>query len=187
MIDIHSGTSIYFCKEFAIYAGGLKASQKAEQLALHTGAPYIVQEKIYKNSELTMFMYATENGVPGIMISSGGHRRVENAFWRPIVNQCKNIMRFLGMLPETIFPAKKETIFQGIEFIPCSVGGIIINSVNLGDWVKKGQILARLFDVFGELVEEIVCPVEHALVIEHASGLLMPGEGAIELLLRDHS
>jgi predicted deacylase len=52
MIDVHSGTSTYFCIEFTSYPANLAASDKAEAMALATGSPVVLRWPVSSRSEV---------------------------------------------------------------------------------------------------------------------------------------
>lgn len=182
MIDVHAGTSTYFCIEFAAYADGLSSSPKAYEMAMATGSPVVLRREMSPDQyEPRMFTYATQNGTPGLMISIGGRRRVEEPLFRPLVNQCKNVMRYLGMIAGDHPVPDPSTIRNGVYLVPCKRSGFVFNQVKNGDWVVKGQLLVQIHDAFGDVIDEIHCPVEKAQVIETAYGTLNAGDFAIEL------
>lgn len=177
LIDVHSGTSIHFCTDFTSYPGGLQVSQKAEEIALAAGCPIVVRRNIQTEAEKhIMFVYASAQGIPSIMISNGGHRRVEPEFTQPLVNQCLNVMRYLGMLPGEFPQLDRSRLLQGIFYTFCRKGGFVFNEAQPGDWLVKDQVIARLYDVFGREVDVVRCPHEKAQLIEVATGVLHSGE-----------
>jgi predicted deacylase len=177
MIDVHAGTSIHVCIEFTSYPGGLKASGKAEAMALVTGSPIVVRRNVQSEAEEhIMFMYACAQGIPSIMISNGGHRRVEPEIFQPLINQCLNVMCHLGMIPGEPVEPDWSKLLEGIYYTFCTEGGFVFNEVKNGDWLEKGQVIARIYNIYGEEVEAVRCPHTKALLIESASGVLYPGE-----------
>lgn len=182
MIDMHAGTATYFCIEFAAYADGLTSSTKAAEMAMSTGAPVVLRREMSPETyEPRMFTYATQFGTPGLMISTGGRRRVEEPLFRPLVDQCKNVMRYLGMIPGNPPLADPSRLRNGIYLVPAKRSGFVFNLVQNGDWVVKDQLLVQIYDAFGDVIDEIRSPAERAQVIETASGVLTAGEFAIEL------
>lgn len=177
MIDIHNGTSVVRCTEFASYPWGLKASAESEKMALATNSPIIVRRSVRAESDKRLtFFYACAEGIPSVMFTIGGHRRVEPQFTDPIKERCKNIMRFLKMLPGDVAPAERARVLSGNFFIRATKNGFIFNEVENGQWIEKGQVIARLFNVFGEELEAVRCPLNKAIVFETSSGVLYPGE-----------
>lgn len=184
LIDVHSGTAIYFCTDFTSYPGELEASAVSEQMALAAGCPVVVRRLVRTEAENhLMFMYACSQGIPAIMISNGGHRRVEPQFTRPLMDQCLNVMRYIGILPGDFPPIDRSRLLEGIFYTHCKRGGFVFNEVNIGDWVVKDQVLARLYDVFGNEVDVVRCPHEKAQVIETGTGVLHAGELVAEFFV----
>lgn len=182
MIDVHSGTSTYFCIEFSSFPGGLKASDKAEGMAFATDSPVVLKTSVTPETmPPRMFVYATHHGVPNLMISNGGHRRLDQELVDPLRRQCLNVMRHLGMLKEDAPKPDYSRLRDGISLIKATKGGFVLNMVEIGEWVEENQPLCRILNVFGEKIEEITCPVPKAQVIETVHGTLNAGELAVEL------
>jgi len=177
LIDIHSGTSIMFVTEFASFCEGLMASEKSEELALATGSPIVVKASIRSEQDRSMmFINACESGIPAIMITKGGHRRIEPKFFEPLIEQCTNAMRYLGMIPGEAVPIDRSKLLTGIFYSYCTRGGFIFYEVGPGDWLVKDQVVARIYDVFGNEVEIVKCPHKRAILLETATGVLNSGE-----------
>jgi len=184
MIDVHSGNSIYRCVQFASYPGGMAASAKAEEIALATGSPIVVRRNEWaENEKAIMFMYACSQGIPSVMISVGGHRRIEPQFIQPLIESCKGVMRFIGMIPGEAVALDRSKLLKGIYYIFSTKGGFVLREAENGSWLEKGQIIVRLYNVYGEEVEVIRCPFDKALLIETPDGALYPGELVAELFL----
>jgi predicted deacylase len=69
-----------------------------------------------------------------------------------------NAMRHLGMLPaapERRTPTVRMSAFLGLR---ASRGGLLTTDVELGVRVATGTTLARIHDVYGDLVETITAP-----------------------------
>lgn len=184
LIDVHSGTAVYFCTDFTSYPGGFKASEVSEQIALATGCSTVVRRMVRTKAENhLMFMYACSRGIPAIMISNGGHRRVEQQFTQPMIDQCLNVMRYLKMLPGDPPTMERSRLLEGIFYSHCKRGGFVFNEAKVGDWLVKDQVIARLYDVFGNEVDVVSCPHERAQLIETGSGVLHPGELVAEFFV----
>lgn len=184
LIDVHAGTAIHFCVEFTSFPGGMEGSRKAEELALATDSPIIVERTVRSEIENhLMFMWACSKGIPSIMISMGGHRRLDAHLVDPLIKQCLSAMRFLQMIPGEPGHKDKKDILDGIVYSHCKKGGFVFNEAQIGDWMVKDQIICTIKDIFGKEVEIIRCPHEKALLIEAATGVLYPGELVAEFFL----
>jgi predicted deacylase len=130
-----------------------------------------------------MFMYACSQGIPSIMITNEGHRRVEPEIVQPLIRQCLNVMRYLEMIPGEKTRLDRSKILKGVYYSFSTKGGFIFNEVKIGDWLKKDQVISRIYNVFGEETEVIRCPYERALLVVAVSGVLYPGETVAEYFL----
>lgn len=74
-----------------------------------------------------------------------------------------NVMKTLKMVEGEIEPQDDVLVIEGrlgITFGTSSRGGFVIPETSLGADVKKGQIVGRVVDFFGDPLEEIVSPVD---------------------------
>ena len=70
----------------------------------------------------------------------------------------------------------RSKLLDGIFYDFCTRGGFVFYDAAVGDWLEKGQVFARMFNVYGEEVEAIRCSHDKALLVETATGVLNPGE-----------
>ena len=117
--------------------------------------PHIIVQKY--DEEGTLRAWANENNIPAITIEIGN----PNTFQKKLINECldgiENTMVGLGMLEGQAKDYTDDVYICGSShWIYAQTGGIIYVLPGLTDEVKKGQIIAKVYDVFGELKEEIV-------------------------------
>ncbi|GAH37702.1 unnamed protein product, partial [marine sediment metagenome] len=184
LIDIHAGTSTYFCTEFASYPIGLAASKKSESMAVASGSPLIVGREVRNEKEKNaMFMHVCSKGIPSMMISNGGHRQLNSEIVDPLVKRCLNVLKHLKMISGEIEKNKKSKLLKGIFYLFCNTGGFVINEVKIGDFIKENQTIARLYNIYGEEIEIIKSPYKEAYLIETADGVVNQGELIAELFI----
>lgn len=184
LIDIHAGTSTYFCTEFASYLVGLAASKKSESMAIASGSPLIVGREVRNEKEKNiMFMHVCSKGIPSMMISNGGHRRLNSEIVDPLVKRCLNVLKHLKMMSGEVKKNKESKLLKGIFYLFSNTGGFVINEVDNGDLLRKGQIIARIYNIYGEEIEVISSPYKEAYLIETANGVVNQGELIAELFI----
>lgn len=105
----------------------------------------------------TLRAWANENGIPAITIEIGN----PNAFQHNLIDETlegvKNTLRFLDMIEgETKDMIHDASICDHSYWIYSNKGGIVDVQVKLASHIKKGQVVAKVYDVFGQVKEEIV-------------------------------
>jgi predicted deacylase len=78
-----------------------------------------------------------------------------------------NVMKFLGMIPGNLEEQKHRIKERGpfyTQSIKASHGGILHITCELGSWIKKGEKLAKILDVFGNETEAILAPKDGYII-----------------------
>lgn len=112
---------------------------------------------------------AAKAGIPGLIVEAGGF----DAGFSPETvadgaERLRNVLRKLGMLPGAVTDYGKMTHFSNFAWVKSTRGGLFQRAVKCGDRLKKGTIVGRYYDVFGELLEEKKSP--HAGIVLAVNG-----------------
>lgn len=116
--------------------------------------PQIIVQKY--DTDGTLRAWANENGIPAITVEIGN----PNAFQHQLIDETLegiiNTLRHYGMLKGKV----KNLITDGVVcdssyWIYSKKGGIIDVLPKLADAVKEGETIAYVYDVFGQVKEEI--------------------------------
>jgi predicted deacylase len=112
-------------------------------------------------------------------IGEGGRLDVELI---PIGVQCVfNALRFLRMLPgEPELPRETVTMtrFVGVR---ARRGGLLHTVVQLGAYVRQGEVLAHVYSVYGDELETILAPMDGTFVRMTTFPSVAAGERVITL------
>ena len=116
--------------------------------------PQIIVKKF--DEQGTLRGWANDNGIPAITIEIGN----SNAFQHDLIDETLegilNTMRHFEMLDGEVKDLITDAVVCDHSFwIYSKKGGIIDVLPKLADQVKKGQVIARVYDVFGQIREEI--------------------------------
>jgi predicted deacylase len=107
---------------------------------------------------------ATRAGVPCFTFEIGEGGRLEPEVVRTGANCVSNALQFLGMTNPKRSSAPKTYRMRDFLGIRATRGGLLYNDVTLGSEVEKGQVLARIVNVYGDEVERAVAPEDGVLV-----------------------
>ncbi len=116
--------------------------------------PQIIVKKF--DEEGTLRSWANEHGIPSITIEIGN----PNAFQHTLVDETlegiMNTFRHLKMIPGKVEDMVTDAVIcENSYWIYSKKGGIIDVLPRLADVIKKGQLIAKVYDVFGQVKEEI--------------------------------
>jgi uncharacterized protein len=168
LIDLHSGGLAY---DLVPYVGFNSTPGEVGEASFALARSFGI-ELLYGSTPFphVLRLEAAQRDIPAILVEVGGDGRLR-ADLVPIVQRgLKNAATHLGLLegaPHSL-PAVYRVLQAppGGEFVHAPTGGFMVSEVRLGDEVVKGQLLARLVDVFGSELARVEAPVS-GLVIEY--------------------
>jgi hypothetical protein len=128
--------------------------KEALELAKAFGTHYVLNSKYIEKS----FRKAAFKAGKKILVFEGGESmRLDDFAIEEGVQGTKRLLASLGMIDYTSTP--QETIFlKESNWVRARASGIFNASVKLGDSIKKGQILARISDPYGQVKEPVKAP-----------------------------
>jgi hypothetical protein len=102
-------------------------------------------------------------GKPAMAVELLSWRRMLEDSVRSGVRGALNVMKHMGMLDGALEPQDDVPVIKGrlsrVE-VTASKGGLVHMLYEAGEAVKKGQVLARVVNPYGDLLEEIKSPVD---------------------------
>jgi hypothetical protein len=167
LIDIHSGNSEsyvwYTIYESEVDGADPEVIEKSKQMAIAFGLKDIMAKSPWKG---TFIEDAMRDGVPAITPEIGGGLDFFHGGKKQIDDCARgitNVMKLMGMLDGDIVTESDEvTIWAGeTEIINDAVGGIMLVERDYGDYLKKGDVYARMYNPFtGDEIKTIVAPAD---------------------------
>lgn len=164
LLDLHSGGDLTITCHYTLFHNdGTEAGRESERLARATGTPN-VWNSLEPFLGGTHFANYTKRGKPALIVESGGGARVLPEDLDRLTGAIFGVCRALQMLPGQ--PKQLERIRLGGDacHLKARKGGLFIPRVAPGDDVVKDQHIGDLVDLFGDVVEEIRCPLDRAWV-----------------------
>jgi predicted deacylase len=160
-IDVHTPTrgGRYVPISILPHASLGEAFQRAEALAMAFGSGYVMktQEGMYVKDGV-LCVEATRAGIPAFTFEIGEGGRLE-ADLVPLGLRCiSNALRFLGMLPGALEPPPATVVMSRFVGLRASRGGLLHTAATLGASVQQGDVLARIYSVYGDERETIRAP-----------------------------
>lgn len=153
-IDLHTGA---INRSNLPQIRGNLDDEETRRLADVFGTPVILNSDLREGS---LREIAAQLGITTLLYEAGEALRFDDLSIRAGVRGVLNVMRAIGMLP----PSRarrvhaKPALAAGSNWVRAPVSGIARCEVTLGAWVKKGELLGRIADPFGEQEEDVVAP-----------------------------
>lgn len=116
--------------------------------------PQIIVQKF--DAEGTLRSWANHHGIPAITIEIGNPSAFQAELVDETLDGILNTLRHYKMIPGKVRDMIENSVICDHSYwIYSKKGGIIDVYPKLTDHVKKGDLIARVFDVFGQIKEEI--------------------------------
>ncbi len=116
--------------------------------------PQIIVKKFDESG--TLRAWANDNGIPAITIEIGNPNAFQHLLIDETLEGILNTLRYLKMINgEVKDMVTNATVCEQSYWIYSNKGGIVDVLPNLADEIDEGQIIAKVYDVFGQVKEEI--------------------------------
>jgi len=165
VINIHCNVrpdSLFFTE---INIGNPSTRESLKRMAKVFGVTNVVENvPLKENAPDTLANLAVKNGVPDILIELIDGRWISEPSTTVGVRGVLNIMKEFGMIDGSIELQKGIPIIQGVctfhGIVRANRGGLIRFKKAPGAFLKKGDIFAEIYDLYGDILEEVKCPVD---------------------------
>lgn len=163
VIDLHcgDGNEALIPYTYWVISGHKKLDQESKNLALAFGVPHIIidtsrgrdlsQSKYLGNTAILM-------GKPAITTESGFLGSVDEESINRNVSGVLNVMKFYGMISGQAEVVTDPVWIDKYEVAYSRHNGLFYPAVNMGSYVRAGQVVGTITDYFGQLIEEARAP-----------------------------
>lgn len=152
-------------------------ARRAEALGEAFGSGYIIktEQGMYVRDGI-LDVEATRAGVPAFTFEIGEGGRLEPEIVGIGARCIRNAMRYLEMLPGAPEPPGEVIRMRDFIGMRSTRGGLLYTECELGARVKKGELLARVVDVYGDDVEHFHAPADGLFVRSTTLSTVAAGE-----------
>ena len=167
-VDLHSAGVPSDTVDWTLYVDG---DETGAAMARAYGSPFIYEHRMGGGEgpdpgllDGALFVRLSQAGMPSILIEAGGGLPPSPDTVRRGVSGVENVLRELGSIRGDVQSSPEPRILRGFRIVTPSRGGLFEDGVGLGEEVREGQLLARVIDAYGDLVEEVRAPVAGAVL-----------------------
>lgn len=152
VVDLHTGSNL---RENMVQLRADLSSEDVAHLSAGFGDISVLQSCATTGS---LRRAATDAGIAAIVMEVGGSHGVENE--KVVIGEegVLSLLRSAAMVGEDGFTPANQTVYLGGGWVQAEVGGILINRVELGAVIEKGQLLAEIIDPFSSDVHRVLAP-----------------------------
>jgi predicted deacylase len=106
-----------------------------------------------------LYVRLSRASVPAILIEAGGGLPPSDATVERATTGVWNVLRLLGTVSEPVAETSEPRMIHGFKIVTPDHGGLLIDGVEVGAQVAVDDVLARIVDPFGDVIEELHAPV----------------------------
>ncbi len=133
-------------------------------------------------SDGTLRGAAEELDIPAITLEVGNPNTFQKKMIRSGVEGIHNVLSYLEMTDDEIEPADKPTVLcKNSYWLYTNKGGLLTLHVDLMDLLKKGDKIATIKDVFGNVLEEYFAPEDGIVIGKSVSPVNQSGGRILHL------
>jgi predicted deacylase len=125
---------------------------------------------------------AARDGIPSVIVEMGG---IGSAFERDTVlegaERLRNVLRHLGMVPETPTDHGPLTYFSNFAWVNATRGGLFEPAVRCGQRLDKGTLVGRYTNAHGEIVDEVASPHAGVVLAIHPGPAMATGDVLVHI------
>lgn len=189
LIDIHSGswTQTLLPHVYSPVLNQVSLDSLTLAFAKSLDIPHIVfydERPRDPNNAISLPNAAQTRGKPGLTleVGYGGWTTPEDIAL--ITDSCLRAMQHLNML-QTQLPihAGKPYFYERLISVRSPVGGLFKATVQVGDQVKKGQLVGRVSDYFGQPLVSLIAPVTGTVLMLNHTPAIRTGESSVEIAI----
>lgn len=176
LLDLHTAS---FGRINSLYVRADLDNKECARLAMLQN-PQIIVNKY--DEQGTLRAWANSIGVHSITVEIGNPHSFQHNLIDETFIGIQNVMKDKGMIPGRIKRIRKDTWFCERSFWIYSYrSGVIDVTPGLTDIVEKGDIIARVYDVFGNLECEITAPARGVVIGKNVNPVCESGTRVLHL------
>lgn len=180
MIDFHCGHNPE-TRWTLFNENGSQEAKKSMELAKAFGIE-IIYPCDYPVLQNAMFTQASQKGIPGIIVESGGGGDLATeAAVNTVAEGLTNMMKFLDVLEARCEFKNNYVILKEWAWMMAPHGGRFVPTVKINDKIEKEQIIARLYTLFDEELESIRSPIDGVVLTVNKKPFVSAGDSIFQM------
>jgi uncharacterized protein len=175
LIDLHTAS---FGRINSFYVRADLSNQTISKMAELLGPEVILHNP---GSIGTIRRAATDIGIPSITVELRDPYKFQKKIIKDGAIGIHNILRYLQFEPGEVMVNPGSTLCKNSYWIYTTVGGLLTVVPSLLTKVKKGDVIARVRDIFGDVIKEYVAPEDGIVIGKSVSPINQTGSRIIHL------
>ena len=172
-----------------IHTGSMRRSN-LPQVRADTTLPDVVEftkgfakmAVVHSDGEPGMLRHAAAmSGIPAVTLEMGESMRIQKEVIESGVLSLTALMEREGMIERGFRWGDPSPIYYNSRWIRAEQGGILFSDVDLGDRIRKGELLGRVTDPITNETRKIASPVNGRVIGMAVDQVVMPGFAAFHI------
>lgn len=175
LVDLHTGSF------HRTNLPQLRADLTNPQVALLTekfGATVVLHSS---GARGTLRRAATDAGIPAVTLEAGEPARVQNDAVSHGKRGIMTLLNEMNMVRRATFWGSREPVYYRSTWIRADQGGVLISKVDLGQRVKRGEVLGTVTDPITNVQDSLVASASGRVLGMALNQFVMPGFAAYRL------
>ncbi len=169
LLDMHcgDGNEALIPYTYWMISGNKAFDETTKELALAFGLPtIIIDESRTKDPAKSIYLGNTAilRGKPAITSEAGYLGRTDEESVLRNVKGVLSVMKFYGMIPGVPEPAADPVWIDKYEVVNSKWDGLFYPRLEMGYYVKEGQVVGTVTDYFGNVKEDVRAPFTGVLL-----------------------
>ena len=149
------------------------------ELTRNMGAIVVLQSKGARGS---LRRAAVDMGIPAVTLEAGEPLNVEPQAVQQGVQSIEALLSKLNMYPyKGLWARKTEPVYYKSRWVRVPSGGILLNTVRLGERVKRDQVLGSVTDPITNASNQIASPLTGRVIGMALNQVMLPGFAAYHI------
>ena len=154
-------------------------NKKSYEMAKAFNCKYTWRMQNLPFSGVSIVEYKKKYNVPAILPEVGSHCGRLHDYNKNVdicYNGIKNVMAHLNMIPDTGAEKVKDMMDVELNYLHCYNGGMQTLVKRENEIVEKGETLAYMQDLFGNIIEELKAPYKGVVIGFWSVPVIRPGD-----------
>lgn len=161
-VDLHGGNMFEKVTAFTYYAPAKEVIEESKKMAKAVNTKYMVKDHDPNGA----INYAGEKlGIPSIIIERGGFGALNFRNVKTYKKDVLNVLKTIEIIDDKADRYRPFDIDE-IEYVASDHNGCYMECFTAGDYVRKGDILAYVTDIFGKTIETYKAPYDGIILCQ---------------------
>lgn len=176
LVDLHTASN---GRINSYYVRADMSDEIVRKMALLQNAQIIVHNP---PSDGTLRGTADEMGIPAITLEVGNPNTFQKGLIRDGLTGIHNLLGYLGITESEVEEQDEETVLcKKSYWIYTDVGGVMTVHPKVTDMVKKGEVIATVRNIFGDVIKEHLAPEKGVVIGKSVNPLNQTGGRVLHL------